>query len=263
MVNLSTTIIAEASNNHNGDMSLAKKMIDKAKLAGCDIIKFQTYVTEQLVGIKDNEVLDHLLKAELGIEEHLQLIAYCDEIGIEFMSSPFDLQSIELLSQLGLDKIKVPSGQITNEEYLRAIATLNMEKIISTGMCNNEDIQRALDIIGTVDVTLLHCTSSYPTPYEDVNLRAMLGMAEFGVPIGLSDHTLGIEIPLAATALGATAIEKHFTLNRKLKGPDHFMSTTPGELKKMVAGIRHIEQALGSWDKSPAPSELKTLSRRS
>jgi N,N'-diacetyllegionaminate synthase len=272
-----TFIIAEAGVNHNGSLDRAKDMVKVAAKAGVDAIKFQTFRAETLV-TKDAIKADYQIKAsgqsetqfemlkklELSVESHLELIECCRSNKIEFLSTPFDLTTIDLLVDMGLKKWKIPSGEITNLPYLRKIASLGQEIILSTGMADLGEIEDALDVLtgaGTKlkDITILHCNTEYPTPFEDVNLRAMLTIkAEFpGVKIGYSDHTLGIEIPIAAVATGATIIEKHFTLDKNMPGPDHKASLEPDELTAMVKAIRNIETALGNGIKKPSPSELK------
>ena len=272
-----TFIIAEAGVNHNGSLELAKKMIDAAVEAGADAVKFQTFKAERVVSryaskaeyqkkttTADESQLEMIKKLELDAAAHQTLIDYCKKKNIRFLSTPFDLESIDLLNELGLDIFKIPSGEITNLPYLRKIGALKKEIILSTGMANLGEIEDALDVLtgaGTKlkDITVLHCNTEYPTPIEDVNLKAMLTIkaAFLGVNIGYSDHTLGIEIPIAAVAMGATIIEKHFTLDKNMTGPDHKASLEPDELKAMVRAIRNIEKALGNGIKKPSPSELK------
>jgi N,N'-diacetyllegionaminate synthase len=272
----SVFIIAEAGINHNGSLKLAKKMIDVAAEAGADAVKFQTFKAERLVskfapkadyqkrttGSKESQ-LAMLKKVELDISSHQELIKYCKKRRIAFLSSPFDLESIEFLDELGLEVFKIPSGEITNLPYLRKIGKLKKKVILSTGMANLKEIRDALEILrkaGTSlkNITVLHCNTEYPTPMEDVNLLAMLTIKKtFGVKVGYSDHTLGIEVPIAAVALGSTVIEKHFTLNKSMEGPDHKASLDPTELTVMVKSIRNIEKALGKGVKNPSPSELK------
>ncbi|MFZ5906250.1 MAG: N-acetylneuraminate synthase [Nitrospirota bacterium] len=273
---MNTFIIAEAGVNHNGSIDIAKKMIDVAKDAGADAIKFQTFMTERLVSKtspkaeyqtkvtnKEESQFAMLKKLELRRGMHEDLIRYCNREKIMFLSTPFDLESIDLLTQLGQKIFKIPSGEITNLPYLRKIGSLGKKVIMSTGMADMDEIGDALDILmdaGTKkkDITVLHCNTEYPTPYEDVNLQAMLTIKEtFKVNVGYSDHTLGIEVPIAAVALGAAVIEKHFTLDKNMKGPDHNASLEPRELKSMVKAIRNLEEALGDGVKRPSPSELK------
>jgi len=272
-------IIAEAGVNHNGDIEIAKKMIKAAVDAGVDAIKFQTFKAENLVTktankadyqkntTPSNETQYEMIK-RLEIEEtqYVELMEYCTKLGIMFLSSPFDLESIELLANLGLNIYKIPSGEITNLPYLRKIGSLKKQVILSTGMSDLGEIEDALDILiaeGThkEDITILHCNTEYPTNYEDVNLNAMLTIKNcFDINIGYSDHTNGIEVPIAAVAIGAKVIEKHFTLDRNMEGPDHKASLQLDELKLMVDSIRNIEKALGNGIKKPSFSELKNKS---
>ena len=272
-------IIAEAGVNHNGSLELAKQLIDKAVEAGVDIIKFQTFKSEKLVskaakqaeyqqrniGKKDEGQLAMLKKLELSQTDHEELISYCNEKGIRFFSTAFDMDSIDYLHSLNMGLWKIPSGEITNYPYLRKIAQYQEPVILSTGMCELADIEAALNVllqfgVKKALVTILHCNTEYPTPFEDVNLKAMLEIGEkFGVQIGYSDHTKGIEVPIAAVALGAMVIEKHFTLDKNMEGPDHKASLEPDELKAMVSAIRNIEQALGSGHKTISESERKNI----
>lgn len=272
-------IIAEAGVNHNGSLELAKHLIDKAVEAGVDIVKFQTFKSEKLVskaakqaeyqqrniGKKDESQLDMLKKLELSQADHEELIAYCKEKGIRFFSTAFDMDSIDYLHSLNMGLWKIPSGEITNYPYLRKIAKYNEPVILSTGMCELSDIEAAINVlldfgVKKEQITILHCNTEYPTPFADVNLKAMLEIGKkFGVQIGYSDHTKGIEVPIAAVALGATVIEKHFTLDKNMDGPDHKASLEPDELKAMVNAIRNIEQALGSGHKTISPSERKNI----
>lgn len=272
-------IIAEAGVNHNGSLALAKQLIDKAVEAGVDIIKFQTFKSEKLVskaakqaeyqqrniGKKDEGQLTMLKKLELSQQDHEELIDYCNQKGIRFFSTAFDMDSINYLHSLNMGLWKIPSGEITNYPYLRKIAQYHEPVILSTGMCELSDIEAALKVllefgVKKEQITVLHCNTEYPTPYQDVNLKAMLEIEEkFGVKIGYSDHTRGIEVPIAAVALGATVIEKHFTLDRNMEGPDHKASLEPDELKAMVCAIRNIEQALGSGHKTISESERKNI----
>ena len=273
-----TIIIAEAGVNHNGSMELAKKMVDSAKSFGVDYIKFQTgkpeLVTSKFAVMadyqkknigKEESQLDMIKKIMLKAEDFSILKEYCDTIGIKFCSTPFDLTSIDVLALLKMDFMKIPSGEITNFPYLKKIASLKMPIIMSTGMSSLGDIEAALDVLykeglSTNDITLLHCNTEYPTPFGDVNLKAMLTLKQcFGTKIGYSDHTKGIEVPIAAVAMGATVIEKHFTLDRTLPGPDHIASLEPNEMKKMVESIRNIEQALGDGLKTVSNSEKKNI----
>lgn len=270
-----TIIIAEAGVNHNGNISIAKKLIDAAAAAGVDYVKFQTFKAEKLVtkdakkaiyqqqnmkGEGDSQ-FDMLKRLELSKEDHLELIAYCNKQNVQFLSTAFDLDSIDLLYDLGIRLFKIPSGEITNLPYLRKIATLAKDVIISTGMASVEDIEGALKVftdsgIKKENITILHCNTEYPTPMADVNLNAMLSIKTiFNIKIGYSDHTRGIEIPIAAVALGASVIEKHFTLDRTMEGPDHEVSLEPIELIEMTKAIRNIEIALGDGVKKPSESE--------
>jgi N,N'-diacetyllegionaminate synthase len=274
-------IIAEAGVNHNGDIELAKKLIDVAVEASVDYVKFQTFKAETIVspsakkaayqskniGDGDDSQFQMLKNLELSHEDHLSLIDYCNQKSIKFFSTAFDVDGINYLDNLGLDQFKIPSGEMTNYPYLRAIAQKNKPIILSTGMGALGEIEEALKVLlefgaKRKDITILHCNTEYPTPMEDVNLKAMLTIGQaFGVKIGYSDHTLGIEVPTAAVALGATVIEKHFTLSRNLKGPDHKASLEPEELKAMVKAIRNIEKAIGgNGRKEPSKSEFKNVS---
>lgn len=267
-------IIAEAGVNHNGDLELAKKLIDAARDANVDAIKFQTFKANKLVSKKadkadyqkintgnDESQFEMIKKLELDFESHIELIRYCEYKEIMFLSTPFDLDSIDLLDKLRIDILKIPSGEINNLPYLEKIAKLNKKIILSTGMSNLREVEEALSILkknGAKDITLLHCNTEYPTPMEDVNLKAMQTMKDlFKIDVGYSDHTLGIEVPIAAVAMGATVIEKHFTLDKKMEGPDHKASLEPDELKKMVVAIRNIEKSLGDGVKRPSNSEKK------
>lgn len=271
-----TLIIAEAGVNHNGDMALAKRLIDAAASAGADLVKFQTFSAKRLVtagAAKADyqrasgaaaETQDAMLsRLELSATMHDELIAHCALRDIGFFSTAFDIDSIDLLARLGQDYFKVPSGEITNLPYLRHLASYARPVIISTGMANMGEIEAAIGVIeqaGTAraDITVLHCTTEYPTPMAEVNLRAMQSIgAAFGVAIGYSDHTRGIEVAIAAVAMGARIIEKHFTLDRTLPGPDHQASLEPQELAAMVAAIRNIETALGDGVKRLTPSEAR------
>ncbi len=270
-------IIAEAGVNHNGDLNTAKKMIDVAVEAGVDCIKFQTFKAEKLVSKaaqmaeyqksnmneQNQSQFEMLKKLELSEEEFISLSQYCEDKGIIFLSTPFDLESIDFLNQLGMSFWKIPSGEITNLPYLIKIAKTNKNMILSSGMCTLEEIAESVEVLknnGKGTLSLLHCNTEYPTPFSDVNLRAMITMKEkFGLEIGYSDHTNGIEVAIAAVAMGATIIEKHFTLDRNMIGPDHKASLEPHELKKMVESIRNIEAALGSYDKKPSESEMKNI----
>ena len=273
---MSVYIIAEAGVNHNGSFSLACKLVDAAKEAGADCIKFQTFKSENLVSRSagkaeyqkkttgDSSQQDMLKKLELSFEEFLQLKDYCKKVGITFLSTPFDFDSIEFLNSVDMPFWKVPSGEVTNLPYLLALAKTGKPVVMSTGMCNMEEIREAIHVLktnGTKQITLLHCNTEYPTPFEDVNLNAMQTMRDvFHLEVGYSDHTKGIEVPIAAVALGATIIEKHFTLDRNMEGPDHKASLEPKELAGMVRSIRNIEKALGTGEKAPSPSEKKNIS---
>lgn len=272
-------IIAEAGVNHNGSMQIAKQLIDKAVEAGVDIIKFQTFKSEKLVskaakqaeyqqcniGKKDEGQLAMLKKLELSVEDHYELINYCKERNIRFWSTAFDMESIDFLHSLNMGLWKIPSGEITNYPYIKKIASFHEDVILSTGMCELSDIEAALNVlisegVSKEQITVLHCNTEYPTPFTDVNLKAMLEIGEkFGVNIGYSDHTKGVEVPIAAVALGATVIEKHFTLDKNMEGPDHKASLEPEELKAMVSAIRNIEQALGTGHKTISESERKNI----
>ena len=273
---MKTLIIAEAGVNHNGDLALARRLIDVAAEAKADLVKFQSFSAERLV-TADARKADYqaqatdaaesqhamLRRLELTRDMHEALIAHCKSRAIQFFSTGFEPKSIDLLADLGLDCFKVPSGEITNLPYLRHVGRYGKRVILSSGMATLGEIEAALEVLeraGTLRsrITVLHCNTAYPTPMGDVNLRAMVAIRRaFGVAVGYSDHTLGIEVAIAAVALGATVIEKHFTLDRKLPGPDHGASLEPDELKAMVAAIRNIEQALGDGIKRPSLSELK------
>lgn len=281
------TIIAEAGVNHNGSIELARQLVDKAVEAGVDIIKFQTFKSEKLVsksarqaeyqkrniGKKsDDSQLSMLKKLELSEQDHVELMAYCKQKGIKFFSTAFDMDSIEYLHSLNLGLWKIPSGEVTNYPFLKRIASYNERTILSTGMCDLQDVRAAVDALynnglSKENLTLLHCNTEYPTPFEDVNLKAMDALRkEFGVVVGYSDHTKGIEVPIAAVALGASVIEKHFTLDRNMEGPDHKASLEPDELKAMVSAIRNIEKAVdGDGTKHVSESERKniTIARKS
>lgn len=268
-------IIAEAGVNHNGSFGLACKLVDAAKDAGVDCIKFQTFMSKNLVAnnaekaeyqkavTRDSSQQEMLSKLELPFDEFISLKKYCDEVGICFLSTPFDFASIEFLDSIDMPFWKIPSGEVTNLPYLIALARTRKPVVMSTGMCEIQEIKDAIKVLrenGTSEIKLLHCNTEYPTPYEDVNLRAMQTMREvFQLEVGYSDHTKGIEIPVAAVALGASMIEKHFTLDKNMEGPDHKASLEPYELKAMVESIRHVEKALGSIEKAPSPSEKKNI----
>ena len=275
---MSVFIIAEAGVNHNGSIELAKQLIDVASNSGADAVKFQTFKAENLVSKnaqkaeyqkKTTDILesqfDMIKKLELDVNTHKELIAYCQEKNIMFLSTPFDHDSIDFLNELGLKIFKIPSGDITNFPYLKRVGALGKQVILSTGMSTLKEVGDALTIlVGTgtqkANITVLHANTMYPTPMEDVNLNAMLAIQEeFGVAIGYSDHTLGIEVDIAAVAMGASIIEKHLTLDKTMEGPDHKASLEPEELKDMVVAIRNIENALGSYEKKPSPSEIVNM----
>ena len=274
-----TIIIAEAGVNHNGDLALAKRLVDAAADAGADYVKFQTFRAEELVaksakmaqyqkenlGAEDDSQLAMLKRLELSEADHSELISYAAERGIRFLSTAFDLASIDFLHSLQPDFWKVPSGEVTNLPYLRKIAEKGGRVVMSTGMCAISDVLAAVEALTAAgvkrdDITLLHCNTQYPTPFADVNLRAMQHLAAAtGLSVGYSDHTVGIEVPIAAVALGACVIEKHITLDRTLPGPDQAASIEPDELRRMVAAIRNIEQALGSGVKEITASERPNI----
>lgn len=271
-----TFIIAEAGVNHNGSFELAKQLVDKAVWAGADCIKFQTFNSKNLVSKNAQKAeyqkkttdssesqLDMLKKLELSKEEFIELRDYCNQKGIMFLSTPFDLESIDFLASIGVKTWKVPSGEITNYPFLRAIGKRKESVIMSTGMCTLDEVRDTIKVLkdfGTTDITLLHCTTEYPAPYDSVNLNAMLTLQnEFAFKVGYSDHTNGIEIPVAAVAMGATVIEKHFTLDKNMEGPDHKASLEPDELKQMVQSIRNVEAALGDGTKQPSDVEKKNI----
>ncbi|HIE15436.1 MAG TPA: N-acetylneuraminate synthase [Bacteroidales bacterium] len=273
-----TIIIAEAGVNHNGDIKLAKKLIDVAVNAGADYVKFQTFKTELAISKNAKKAeyqkqttnasesqFDMVKRLELDKNAHIQLITYCKEKGIKFLSTPFDLESVDLLFNLGIELYKIPSGEITNLPYLQKVASKKLPVIMSTGMANMKEIEEALNILLNNGLTLekltiLHANTEYPTPIKDVNLNAMLTIGKyFNVRYGYSDHTNGIEIPIAAVALGASVIEKHFTLDKTMKGPDHKASLEPDELEAMIKAIRNIELAMGNGIKKPSPSEIKNI----
>ena len=275
---MSVFIIAEAGVNHNGSIDVAKKLIDEASNAGADAVKFQTFKAKDLVSKKAQKAeyqkkttdkkesqFDMIKKLELNVAMHKELISYCNIKNIMFLSSPFDLDSIKLLDELGLLVFKIPSGEITNLLYLRHIGKLNKKVILSTGMADINEIKDALDTLisnGTQkeNITVLHANTMYPTPLKDVNLRAMITIGNtFDIAFGYSDHTLGIEVDIAAVAMGARCIEKHFTLDSTMEGPDHKASLEPSELKSMVRAIRNIEVALGSSIKKPSNSERPNM----
>lgn len=273
------TIIAEAGVNHKGSLELAKRLVDVATDAGADIVKFQTFKADRIATKQADQAeyqkknqntngqsqLDMLKKLELSDSDHRELLSYCEKKGIKFWSTAFDLESIDYLRHLGIDLWKIPSGEITNYPYLKKIASFNQPVIMSTGMCEMDDVSCAIDALtknglDKEKITLLHCNTEYPTPMDDVNLTAMESMRkEFGLSVGYSDHTKGIEIPIAAVALGAKVIEKHVTLDRGMEGPDHKASIEPYELKAMVCAIRNVEEAMGDGKKKVSPSERKNI----
>ena len=279
-MNPKVLVIAEAGVNHNGSLALAIRLVDEAAMAGADLIKFQTFKTDKLVSqtacqaeyqrrnmgtSADDTQYAMLKRLELSREQHEELVAHCRMRGIRFFSTAFDLDSIDYLHLLNLGLWKVPSGEITNYPYLKKIAGYGESVILSTGMCELSDVEAALQVllsngVRKEQVTVLHCNTEYPTPMKDVNLRAMLEIGRtFGVKVGYSDHTEGIEVPIAAVALGATVIEKHFTLDKTMEGPDHKASLEPEELRAMVKAIRNIEQALGDGHKTISASERKNI----
>ncbi len=271
-----TLIIAEAGVNHNGSYDLAEEMIDRAYEAGADIIKFQTIVPELCISQYAQKAdyqkettgqagsqLEMVQKLALPFSAFDRLERKCNKLGIQFLSTPFDLESIKYLNNLNMPFWKIPSGEITNYPYLLAIAKTQKPVLMSTGMSTLEEIEQAVKVLtenGTNSLRLLHCNTEYPTPFEDVNLQAMKTLRErLGVEVGYSDHTKGIEVPIAAVAMGATVIEKHFTLDRNMEGPDHKASLEPDELKQMVDAIRHIEKAIGTSEKIVTESEWKNI----
>jgi len=274
-----TFIIAEAGVNHNGNLEMALRLVDVACAAGADAVKFQTFKADNIIAVNapkadyqkdatgpDESQLEMVKKLELDEAAHTRLHHYCQDKDIPFLSTPFDLESIDLLTRLGLEIFKIPSGEITNLPYLRKLGALKKRLILSTGMADLSEIKDALDVLADAgsrmeDITVLHCNTEYPTPFEDVNLRAMLTIRSAfpGISVGYSDHTLGIEAPIAAVAMGATVIEKHFTLDRNLPGPDHRASLEPDELAAMISAIRNIEKALGTGIKKPSPSESRNI----
>lgn len=273
-------VIAEVGVNHNGSIEIAKQLVDKAVETGVDVVKFQTFKAEKLVSksakqaeyqkknmgkVADDSQYNMLKKLELSEKDHKTLIDYCHKKKVKFFSTPFDLESIDYLHSLNLGLWKIPSGEITNYPYIKKIAQYGEPVILSTGMCELDDVTAAMNAlikngVNREQITILHCNTEYPTPYEDVNLKAMLELQEkYQVKVGYSDHTRGIEVPIAAVALGATVIEKHFTLDRNMPGPDHKASLEPEELKAMVSAIRHIELALGNGHKTVSPSEKNNI----
>ena len=275
---MSTLVIAEAGVNHNGDLERARDMVRAAAEAGADIVKFQTFDASKLLTDAAPKAayqlahtdagesqLDMVRMLQLSADDHHVLVDTCREHGIRFLSTAFDLDSLDFLNRLGIDRVKVPSGEITNLPYLRRIAQLGKPVLLSTGMANLGEIEAAVEVLESngadrSQITILQCTTEYPAPDAEVNLRAMVMLrSAFRTPVGYSDHSTGIEIPLAAVALGAVVIEKHFTLNRTLPGPDHQASLEPSELAKMVKGIRRVEVALGDGIKRPSASERRNL----
>ncbi len=274
-----TFIIAEAGVNHNGSLDLALRMVDSALSAGADAVKFQTFKAEKMITAtapkagyqkqtsdSQETQMEMVRKLELGVDAHKTLFSHCQTLEIEFISSPFDLDSIDFLNLLGMEIFKIPSGEITNLPYLKKLGGLNKRLLLSTGMANLGEIEAALDLLtdsGTPrhHITVLHCTTGYPTPFEDVNLKAIetIRHAFPGISVGYSDHTRGIETAIAAVAIGAGVIEKHFTLDRGLPGPDHQASLEPEELTAMVTGIRNMETSLGSGIKKPTPTDMANL----
>lgn len=272
-----TLIIAEAGVNHNGDITIAKKLVDAAKEAGADIVKFQTFDVDSITS-KYAEMAKYqkrnigqtksqkemLSELTLSHDEFVDLAGYCKDEGIKFLSTPFDLPSVRFLISLGCDVWKIPSGEITNYPYLVEIAHTHKDIILSTGMSTLSEVEATVKLLkdeGAGKISLLHCTTQYPTPYDSVNLNAMLTLKEsLGLDVGYSDHTNGIEVPVAAVAMGASIIEKHFTLDKNMQGPDHKASLEPDELKQMVQSIRHIESAFGSGEKNPVEVEKENMS---
>lgn len=271
-----TLVIAEAGVNHNGDLGMALRLVDVAADAGADFVKFQTFSAARLATAAarkadyqaattggDESQLAMLHRLELSAEAHAQIVARCRERSIGFLSTGFDIESVDFLIGLGIPLIKIPSGELTNLPYLRHVGALGLPTVLSTGMAELDEVAQAIAVLEAAGLprkrlTVLHCTTEYPAPFADVNLRAMQAMrSAFGVEVGYSDHTLGIEVAIAAVALGARVIEKHFTLDCDLPGPDHRASLPPEQLVAMVRAIRNVEQALGSGDKRPSSAELK------
>jgi N,N'-diacetyllegionaminate synthase len=269
-------VIAEAGVNHNGDIELAKQLVDEAYAAGADYIKFQTFKAENLVTAKarkaeyqerqtgsEESQYSMLKRLELSYRDFVVLNDYCKVKGISFLSTPFDNKSIEFLDKLGMDVWKIPSGEVTNYPYLVKIAGTHKPIIMSTGMCTMDDVNSAIQVLnsyGCGPITLLHCTTEYPAPYSEANLKAMETLrSRFNLPVGYSDHTQGIVIPIAAVAMGAVVLEKHFTLDRTMEGPDHKASLDPGELKAMVDAIRCVESSMGDGVKGPTDSERRNM----
>jgi N,N'-diacetyllegionaminate synthase len=269
-------VIAEAGVNHNGSIDFALQLIEAAKASGADAVKFQSFRAEQLATQSAHKAayqerttersesqFEMLKRLELDAGGHQRLSKHCKNLGIAFLSSPFDCQSVDLLDAIGVPLFKVPSGEITNFPFLQHVASKGKPIILSTGMSTLGEVEEAIEVIrkaGTTDLTLLHCVTEYPAPYEEINLRAMETMRRaFNLPVGYSDHSPGIEIAIAATAMGAEVIEKHFTLDRSLPGPDHAASLEPSELKEMIGAIRHVEAALGNGVKVPTPCEVGNM----
>ena len=267
-------IIAEAGVNHNGDVELAKKLIDAAKDAGADAVKFQTFHAEEIVTLRTKKAIyqnrakertqyEMLKNLELRFDEFRELKKYCDNKDIEFISTPYDIKSVEFLNEIGINRYKVASADLINKPLIEAIAKTEKQIILSTGMATLGEIERTISLIndfGNKDIILLHCTTGYPTPYDQVNMNVLLTLKKaFGLPVGYSDHTLGIEIPIMAVSMGAKVIEKHFTLDRTMEGPDHFASLEPNELKKMVEAIRNVEKSFGSKRKERTDEEKKNI----
>ena len=269
-------IIAEAGDNHNGDFNTALKLVDVAKRAGADCVKFQTFVTEEIISKyaemaeyqkkntgKEESQFEMVKRLELSFDEFRKIKEYCDRVGIQFLSTPFDLKSVDFLNELGVPFFKIPSGEITNYPYLIKIAHTGKPVVMSTGMCEPDEILAAINVLeknGSGEITLLHCNTEYPTPLKDVNLYAMRTMKKmFGKKVGYSDHTKGIEVPVAAVALGACVIEKHFTLDKNMPGPDHKASITPEELKELCVGVHKAEIMLGNETKEVTESERSNI----
>ena len=269
-----TLIIAEAGENHNGDMSLAYRLIDVAKEAGADIVKFQTSVNsisryaekaeyQKSTTDPSESQLDMVNKLRLGFDNYKKLKLYCDKIGIEFLSTPFDVESVRFLASIDVNYWKIPSGDILNVPLIEEMCKTPKPVILSTGMSSLDELDFCMNILsagGIKDITMLQCTTEYPAPYESVNLKAMLTLGDrYGIPYGISDHTVGIEVPVAAVAMGAVIVEKHFTLDKNLEGPDHKASLNPTELKSMITGIRNIEKAIGDGEKKIQKCEEKNI----
>lgn len=266
-------VIAEIGCNHNGSKEIAKRMIDAAIEAGVSAVKFQTFKSEELISRyaakaeyqkvttgADGNQLEMTKKLELSYADQVELMGYCEQKGIKYLSAPFDLDSIDFLANTNIEYIKIPSGEINNPPYLRKVNKLGKPVILSTGMSTMDEVAQALEFLTNVKVSLLHCTTEYPCPFESVNLKAMVAMKDkFGLPVGYSDHTPGIEVAVAAVAMGATIIEKHFTLDRNMEGPDHKASVEPHEMKALVEAVRHVEVAMGDGIKKPASAEIKNI----